>query len=554
MYKVPSPGEMVEKNDLPTVKYLLYSSDYCKIKQSIELLRKYLVQDNNQNSAKDLLSLDILPRIKELLASNCENVIKFECSWILTNIAAGVGSQTNTIVENGFVDVLLQCVNDKECGLELNYQAAWALANIAGESSKYREELMIKGFCDSLVRILDEIFDEIQDLSLSSRTASGRMFISDRMYDAAVEALMWSLSNMARGGFCTADYWEKYVPMFQVLSKYILLEVPKLEADVCWGISRILYNMHDVDIFYHHTSISDTMCQRLIHILSHGKTDNVVPALRTIINISSGPTQYVSKLLNTPILNSITRLLDSQVPCELRKDSYLVISNLAAGSEETVDFVIKHTVVMQNVISHIRVPGHIYDYCEWVQSQNYSSVDIKAEWKVTKEALWIVFNLATVGNDTSVDCLLKQHPNMPEELARLLKYIDLSSEVCEKILDTMISLIQRTNKWVGDQQGKNPYVRLFLQNQTPVAISTLQDLHYGTRISDLCSKLANLLLLSEENVGYTTAIVDTDNMADAFGLPSLAEIKSKSHKRRVIRGREDGDVRLIENAVNNLTL
>lgn len=68
---------------------------------------------------------------------------------------------------------------------------------------------MIKGFCDSLVRILDEIFDEIQDLSLSSRTASGRMFISDRMYDAAVEALMWSLSNMARGGFCTADYWEK---------------------------------------------------------------------------------------------------------------------------------------------------------------------------------------------------------------------------------------------------------------------------------------------------------------------------------------------------------
>lgn len=40
----------------------------------------------------DILSLDILPRIKELLALNPDHSIKFECAWIITNIAVNIKS------------------------------------------------------------------------------------------------------------------------------------------------------------------------------------------------------------------------------------------------------------------------------------------------------------------------------------------------------------------------------------------------------------------------------------------------------------------------------
>lgn len=104
------------------------------------------------------------------------------------------------------MDVLFEMVNDRQYGLEVNYQSAWALANIAGESPSYREEMMSRGLSDSIALILDEIFDEIND---TTYFVSGKMYISDKVYYAALDALLWSLANIARGGFRTAEHWEK---------------------------------------------------------------------------------------------------------------------------------------------------------------------------------------------------------------------------------------------------------------------------------------------------------------------------------------------------------
>lgn len=120
----------------------------------------------------------------------------------------------------------------------------------------------------------------------------------------------------------------------------------------------------------------------------------------------------------------------------------------------------------------------------------------------------------------------------------------------------MISLIQRSNKWIDERftNGKNPYVRNFINDGVQSALPCIQQVHDNSDLRELCLKLDKLLVASEEDVIKTAKVSDVAGMASAFGLPTIVEIKSKSNKRRVIRGLEDGDVRLIENAVGNLCI
>ncbi|OBZ84557.1 Importin subunit alpha-3 [Choanephora cucurbitarum] len=558
IYKLPTQGGSVDKDSLPTIKYLLHSTEPDQIKQSIRLLRRYLTQGHSdESSVNDILLLDILPRIKELLNTNLGNSIKFECAWIVTNIAAGNTEQTNAVIEAGFVDVLLECIASKRSRLDVKAQAAWALGNVAGEAPSYREELMRKGFTHSIVTVLNSIYEEAYDESTYSQYDQGKMRFADEEDYSNVEALLWALSNMSRGGFRVAEYFRHYLPMFEVFSKYIVFDYPKLEIEVCWGLSRILYNMHDVAEFHRLNHISDDLCERLSHLLYHGVPKVVVPAIRTVVNITSGPNNSVVGLLRTPILASITRLLEPQAPNEIRKDAYLVISNLAAGNEEMIKHVIDHDVVMSNVVAHITVPGHIFDdnTKRWTPTISHAYYYRNDEWKVTKEALWIVFNLISLGTDNTVWDLLSKYPKLPESLAKMFNFIELPLDVCEKAIECMISLVQRSNKWMDKRfpHGKNPYVRSLLEGGLPNALPCVQK-ELGSKSStvmDLCQKLEKLLVASEEDVVQTASLID---VANAFGLPTIIEIKAKSNKRRVIRGLEDGDVRLIENAVGNLCI
>lgn len=133
---------------------------------------------------------------------------------------------------------------------------------------------------------------------------------------------------------------------------------------------------------------------------------------------------------------------------------------------------------------------------------------------------------------------------------------ELPLEICEKTVEALISLIQRSNKWIDVRfsNGKNPFVRVIIDQGVPDSLPQIKQMHRNPNLDDLCLKLDKLLLASEEDVIKTASISDVAGMASAFGLPTIVEIKSKSNKRRVIRGREDGDIRLIENAVGNLCI
>lgn len=143
--------------------------------------------------------------------------------------------------------------------------------------------------------------------------------------------------------------------------------------------------------------------------LSTGTPKVVVPVIRTIVNITSGPNHCATGLLRTPLLTSLCRLLDPQAPNEIRKDAYLIISNLAAGDEIMIQHVLDNKTVMYNVIAHITVPGHTYSQnpIQWIPTISNAYYYKNDEWKVTKEALWIIFNITSLGSDRAVRYSIK---------------------------------------------------------------------------------------------------------------------------------------------------
>lgn len=92
--------------------------------------------------------------------------------------------------------------------MELKAQAAWALGNVAGESPQYRETLMSKGFPSYVVRVLNDVFEDAYDQAIGTRQRRGVMHYYDEEYFSDIEALLWALSNMSRGGFHVAEYYE----------------------------------------------------------------------------------------------------------------------------------------------------------------------------------------------------------------------------------------------------------------------------------------------------------------------------------------------------------
>lgn len=131
---------------------------------------------------------------------------------------------------------------------------------------------------------------------------------------------------------------------------------------------------------------------------------DILPVLQTISNFSSGPNHYVEILLDADFLNHIGRFIIYDTPSQLRRNAILTIANLAAGNEKTTRKVVYHVDIMQHIISHISIPGCIFepnDY-KWVVSSKSLTRDKKEEWKILKESLWVLSNITTLADDDSI--------------------------------------------------------------------------------------------------------------------------------------------------------
>ncbi|KAI7863273.1 armadillo-type protein [Spinellus fusiger] len=553
---------VVERDSLTTIRYYLYSNDKDLSLQSIQMLRRYLTQSNsNPENADHILKLDVLARINEMLTWSDASDIQFECAWIITNIAAGPSEQTITLVNSGVIDSLLTCLSHNSSTASTSAQVAWALSNFAGESAQLRELLMEKRapviVADVLTDIYNSIFDQVQE----HFNVYGKIYIDDPDISTNVKALVWSLANMSRGGFKTVEHWSGYCPVFDILAKLIHFEHKDILTDACWGLSRILYSMHEVTPFYENTIISKELCTRLSQLLSNSNISIVVPALRTIINITSGPDEHSVTLLNSNLLPNIAHLMSSNVPISVRRDAFLLIGNVIVCGNTLIEKVIHDEGIMKYITFHIGVPGYAFNdkSQEWTPAMSSAYYEITEEWKITSEALTILSNIISRGSTSSLRYVLDHYPVLPDYLLHILTWSELPLAILSRCLDAIINIIERTNKTSQTHTGANPpssnkYANDLLCHGIVNLLHLQVAIHSDKLLHARTNFLLHLLELGSEKKPFAEPAKVVRDTASLFGLNGPRKASTEDSKRRVLHGPEDGDVRLIENAIGNLSV
>ncbi|CAO3646463.1 unnamed protein product [Cunninghamella echinulata] len=551
-----NPGEELDRSAFPTLKYHLYSEDPKKCFYGVQSLRRYLTQGTETNNVNDLLELNILPQLKKLLCYHEETELQFECAWIVTNIAAGTTEHTLALVEADFIPALLECMTSKISTLTSKAQAAWALSNFAGESSNLRELLMREDAISTVAKVLEDACNDILDTAIERSYHTGKVIIRDYDVCTDIKALTWALSNMCRGGFRTADYWRMYIPAFKTLTRCITFDHKDIWIDSCWGLSRILYNMHEVTPFYNTVNMPYELCIRLTQLLKEENMSIIVPVLRSIINITSGLNEHTAVLLGTPLLNNLVSLTLPEVPVSIRRDSFLILANIAASDAELLQSLFNAPEIMNSVLAHICVPGHNYneDNRTWYPTVSNAYYNLSEEWKITTESLWILCNLTNLGSDEAICALLGVHQEIPSSLIALLNHIDMPLTTCTKAIDVIINIIGRTNKISTiSSYSINPYVQQFNESNLKEVLPALRkSFKSSDTLKDRCEVLKSLLEMPVHST--VTSPKNLSASAASFGLQISSHMTTKANKRRLIRGMEDGDVRLIENAVGSLCI
>ncbi|RUS35433.1 LOW QUALITY PROTEIN: armadillo-type protein [Jimgerdemannia flammicorona] len=400
--------------------------------------------DRSQTRITDILQLDVLERLKAfLMASEA------------AQLQAGNTPQTQAIVDAGFIDTLLLSLGTKGA-LSLKTQVAWALSNIAGESSALREHLMHQNALGAVVEVLNNVRHNVAAAQDSSQVDQMATIRARGIY-ADVRVLVWTVANMCRGGFKAKEMWWLYIPAFETLTEMLLLEDIEICTDACWGLSRILSNMHKVDEFLDHLKFSPRLCPRLVECCCSNNINLQTPALRTIINIASGPNQHISTLLEAHPFPTLILFLDNQNSPGLRRDALLTIANIAAGDEKHVACVLDFPGLMDRVEEMVSVVGSEpegddiddEDLGMGTSRRRYrrgrhDDGDEEEEWKVVQEAVWIVSNVTSLGSVQKVGELLHTHPLLPRRLTYLIQHQQTPTMTLIKALDAITNIISRT--------------------------------------------------------------------------------------------------------------
>ncbi|CAM0138670.1 unnamed protein product [Umbelopsis sp. WA50703] len=460
------------------------------------------------------------------------------------------------VVEADYIKVLMDCLC-ADGNMDFKAQVSWALSNIAGESAALRERLLHQNAMSAVIQVLRALYDQIAQVSAAEHSANPITVIREKGAHADVRVLTWTVSNMCRGGFKTKELWQLYIPAFEVLSDMTLLDDVEICTDACWGLSRILSNMHKVEPFLKNLNIHPDLCPRLVRLLA---SDNVLlqtPVLRTVINIASGPNEHISRLLRGKPLDTLLRYLSPSVLPHFRRDALLTIANIAAGNEAHVKQVLSTDGIMEMVETYLRIPDTDTAVLPYANKNTYNNEDIEEEWKITQEAVWIICNVTSLGSIESVCAMLDAHPQIPNRLSRILQYQRAPMPTLLKVLDAMINILSRTSELYNvtpplANRPTNPYYEEFVQHGIMNRIKSMKQefpgVHALQERLELYSSAANNCA---NNIPSYTLV---SGSADAFGLPSRKVLTTGANTRRVVRGTEDGDVRWVEDAVGKLCI
>jgi len=407
-------------------------------------VRKLLSKEDSP-PIQEAINANIVPRLIALMTkSSSANKVKFEAAWCLTNLCSGTTEQTEYCIDNGGITAFLNLLKIEN--LEVAEQSIWGLGNIAGDSSQFRDIILNQNGVELLVNALKN------DSNVSLRRNG-----------------VWALSNLCRGKpLPNLSLIKGAIPFFADVLKNDTDE--QSLTDAAWGVSYAVGNEQGVEIF-----LAQNAVPNLIQLLSHQNLALIVPVLRTIGNIVSGPEEHTSAVIKEKNFFPELFKLVKHKKKAVRREIFWTISNITAGTP------VQFEGIMGNP-----------DYVNIIIDVAKNDVP-----EVSREAVWALSN-------STASCT-------PAQIIRILNngvyscLLSLLSQEDPRILQVVLEGIEHCLKWgeqfnLNDDNGKNKFVAE-LENQG--ALDLLENLqsHEDAQVSEFSAGiLADYFADEEEEV------------------------------------------------------
>ena len=154
--------------------------------------------------------------------------------------------------------------------------------------------------------------------------------------------------------------------------------------------------------------------------------------------------------------------------------------------------------------------------------------------------------------------LLRNYSKLIKLLSALLYYPILPFAICLKVVDVLIRIVERTSKIAELTPPVQPIPRnlyaeeMMREGVIPALTYLCRDLQ-SPELNEQVEILHTAIMYSSPHP-QQKGNSNTVGMASAFGLTRQEIHLPGPNVRRIVHGYEDGDVRLIEDAINSITL
>jgi hypothetical protein len=265
----------------------LFSNDEQQVLEAVTRYRRMLSVANANPSIEHVIEAKIVPQFVKILRHCRSDALKFEVTWVLTNICSGTSANVAEVVNSGVVPFLVEALYDISIKIDDVFleQAIWALGNICGDSAS---------FCRSVVdhEPLPVITERLIATDLSTLRVS------------FMRNVCWFFSNCARARPRPA-FW-KIRKIIDVFARTITIPDLDVLCDSLWGVSYLSENISEPGAKYLLRRIS---AESILRMANYNQPMVCAPAFHAIEHLIRANRYSRESLHSAGLLDSMLEIL-----------------------------------------------------------------------------------------------------------------------------------------------------------------------------------------------------------------------------------------------------
>jgi importin subunit alpha-6/7 len=297
--------------------------------------------------------------------------------------------------------------------------------------------------------------------------------------------VVWSVSNLCRGRpNPSMELVEMSIPS---LVRVIRQEGVPMEAlvDAVWSLAYLSDGSDD-----RIQKVMDSgVTPQLVALLEDSTSPVLIPAVRCLGNFVTGNELQTQAVIDAGILKHLRSILSSARKV-VRKEGCWLASNIAAGTQEQIDRLLRQGSVMRSIVDNA----------------------LNGSWETRKEAIWAICNVCTTGTDLHVKGMMAC--DGLRALTNVIEPAKTDAKLLLNVLDAIFYVLR-----VGERTSTD-YGEMLEELDGVQIIENLQD-HKNLDVYEKAVSIVETFFGGEEVDEDENLVPETnDNGTFAFGITS----------------------------------